>query len=205
MSCEIYRNLVYKDDDFYAFFSGASPIEELSLVNIGSRPAKGWRSPTWRACARSPGSSPGPRTVSCSLLVRRWHRALSTSIDDADGGLGLLKEMYREWPFFRTLVDFMQMALAKSDLRIAEAYSMLVDDPGVRERIWTRISEEHTTSVRYHCSGSPDKNTSSITPRSCSAPFASGKNPYVDPLSYIQVSLLRRFRDLLKTRPSARR
>ena len=65
------------------------------------------------------------------------------------------------------------MALAKSDLRIAEAYSMLADDPGVRERIWTRISEEHTTSVRF-CSGSPDKNTSSITPRSCSALYASG-------------------------------
>jgi phosphoenolpyruvate carboxylase len=65
-SSETYRDLVYEDEDFYAFFSEASPIGELALVNIGSRPAKRSRTPTWRACARSPGSSPGRRTASCS-------------------------------------------------------------------------------------------------------------------------------------------
>ena len=102
--------------------------------------------------------------------------------------------MYREWPFFRTLVDFMQMALAKSDLRIAEAYSMLVDDPGVRERIWDRVSEEHTTSVRVLLGITGQEHLLDNAPvlqRSIRL-----RNPYVDPLSYIQVSLLRRFRSL---------
>lgn len=53
-----------------------------------------------------------------------------------------LREMYEGWPFFRKLVDFMQMTLAKSDLRIAEHYTSLVSDPAIRERLWQRISGE---------------------------------------------------------------
>jgi phosphoenolpyruvate carboxylase len=107
--------------------------------------------------------------------------------------------MYREWPFFKTLVDFMQMTLAKSDLRIAEAYSTLVQNAKVRERIWERASEEYEKSVRtllqiteqeHLLDGSP------VLQRSIRL-----RNPYVDPLSYIQVSLLRRFRSLPESSP----
>ncbi|MDQ3603937.1 MAG: phosphoenolpyruvate carboxylase [Actinomycetota bacterium] len=58
-----------------------------------------------------------------------------------------LREMYEGWPFFRKLVDFMQMTLAKSDLRIAENYTSLVSDPAIRERLWQRISGEHASCV----------------------------------------------------------
>jgi phosphoenolpyruvate carboxylase len=199
VSCEIYRNLVYKDDDFLPFFSEASPIEELSLVNIGSRPAKRVEKPDVGSLRAIPWVFAWTQN---RFLLPSWYgagTALSSFIGESDEGLGLLKEMYREWPFFRTLVDFMQMALAKSDLRIAEAYSMLVDDPGVRERIWDRVSEEHTTSVRVLLGITGQEHLLDNAPvlqRSIRL-----RNPYVDPLSYIQVSLLRRFRSLPEDAP----
>jgi phosphoenolpyruvate carboxylase len=100
--------------------------------------------------------------------------------------------MYREWPFFRTLVDFMQMTLAKSDLRIAEAYSRLVEDPEIRARLWERISTEHESTTRALLLITEQKNLLDNAPvLQRSIPL---RNPYVDPLSHIQVSLLRRFR-----------
>ena len=199
VSCEIYRNLVYKDDDFLPFFSEASPIEELSLVNIGSRPAKRVEKPDVGSLRAIPWVFAWTQN---RFLLPSWYgagTALSSFIGESDEGLGLLKEMYREWPFFRTLVDFMQMALAKSDLRISEAYSMLVDDPGVRERIWDRVSEEHTTSVQVLLGITGQEHLLDNAPvlqRSIRL-----RNPYVDPLSYIQVSLLRRFRFLPEDSP----
>jgi phosphoenolpyruvate carboxylase len=107
--------------------------------------------------------------------------------------------MYERWPFFRTLVDFMQMTLAKSDLRIAETYTSLVSESGARERMWKRISTEHSACVEAllkitgHESLLDD---SPVLQRSIRL-----RNPYVDPLSYVQVSLLRRLRALPEDSP----
>jgi phosphoenolpyruvate carboxylase len=110
-----------------------------------------------------------------------------------------LREMYREWPFFRTLIGFMQMALAKSDLRIAKTYTSLVADDEVRRRMWDRISEEHQACVTAVLDISGNENLLDDNPvlqRSIRL-----RNPYVDPLSYIQVSLLRRLRELPEEAP----
>ncbi len=108
--------------------------------------------------------------------------------------------MYRGWPFFRTLVDFMQMTLAKSDLRIAHSYTYLVRDEGVRDRMWARISAEHAAwGVDALLLVTDSENLLDDTPvlqRSIRL-----RNPYVDPLSYVQVSLLRRLRDLPEDSP----
>ena len=136
------------------------------------------------------------------FVLPSWYgagTALSSFVGESNGGLGLLREMYRGWPFFRTLVDFMQMTLAKSDLRIAEAYSVLVKDPAIRKRIWERVSEEHATSVRVllEITGQEQLlDNAPVLQRSIRL-----RNPYVDPLSYIQVSLLRRFRSLPEDSP----
>jgi len=198
-SSKTYRELVYKDEDFYAFFSGASPIGELALVNIGSRPAKRVENPDVESLRAIPWVFAWTQN---RFLLPSWYgagTALSTFIDAADGGLDLLREMYRGWPFFGTLADFMQMTLAKSDLRIAEAYSTLVEDPEVRERLWERTSEEYEMSVRSLLRITEQKHlldNAPILQRSVRL-----RNPYVDPLSYIQVSLLRRFRDLPEDSP----
>ena len=198
-SSQTYRELVYEDEDFYAFFSGASPIGELSLLNIGSRPAKRVEKPDVESLRAIPWVFAWTQN---RFLLPSWYgagTALDAFIGDSDRGLELLREMYRGWPFFRTLVDFMQMTLAKSDLRIAEAYSALVEDPGIRERFWERISGEHTLSVRALLRITVQEHLLDNTPilqRSVRL-----RNPYVDPLSYIQVSLLRRFRSLPEDSP----
>ncbi len=110
--------------------------------------------------------------------------------------------MYRGWPFFRTLVDFMQMTLAKSDLRIAHSYTYLVRDEGVRDRMWARISAEHAACVDALLLVTDSEKLLDDTPvlqRSIRL-----RNPYVDPLSYVQVSLLRRLRDLPEDFPGTR-
>jgi phosphoenolpyruvate carboxylase len=198
-SCKTYRELVYEDEDFLSFFSEASPIGELSLVNIGSRPAKRIDKPDVESLRAIPWVFAWTQN---RCVLPSWYgagTALSSFAGESDEGLGLLREMYRGWPFFRTLVDFMQMTLAKSDLRIAEAYSMLVKDPGIRERIWKRVSEEHATSVQVLLEITGQEHLLDNAPvlqRSIRL-----RNPYVDPLSYIQVSLLRRFRSLPKDSP----
>lgn len=197
--CAIYRKLVYEDEDFYSFFSEASPIGEISLLNIGSRPTRRVENPNVESLRAIPWVFAWTQN---RFLLPSWYgagTALRRLIEDADGGLDLLREMYREWPFFKTLMDFMQMTLAKSDLRIAEAYSMLVRDPGLRERIWERASEEHATTVRALLRIAEQENlldNSPVLQRSIRL-----RNPYVDPLSYIQVSLLRRFRVLPEGSP----
>jgi phosphoenolpyruvate carboxylase len=120
-------------------------------------------------------------------------------VEDTQRGLKMLREMYRSWPFFRTLVDFMQMTLAKSDLRIAEAYTALVEEPEIRERMWERVSEEHKMTMRALLLITEQENlldNSPVLQRSIRL-----RNPYVDPLSYIQVRLLKRFRSLPETSP----
>jgi phosphoenolpyruvate carboxylase len=86
----------------------------------------------------------------------------------------------------------MQMTLAKSDLRISENYTSLVSNPRARERLWRRISDEHDTCVGALLAITGNQNLlddSPVLQRSIRL-----RNPYVDPLSYIQVALLRRLR-----------
>jgi phosphoenolpyruvate carboxylase len=107
--------------------------------------------------------------------------------------------MYRSWPFFRTLVDFMQMTLAKSDPRIAKTYTSLVSEGQIVDRMWARISEEHAARVETLLLITENENLlddSPILQRSIRL-----RNPYVDPLSYVQVSLLRRLRGLPEHSP----
>ncbi|QIN78819.1 phosphoenolpyruvate carboxylase [Rubrobacter marinus] len=197
-SREVYRSLVYEDEDFPPFFSEATPIRELSLLNIGSRPAKRIDSPDVSGLRAIPWVFAWTQN---RLLLPSWYGA-GTAFSEAlewDGGPELLREMYGGWPFFRTLVDFMQMTLAKSDMRIAEAYVSLVGDDGVRERIWGRVSEEHAACVRALLDITGQENLldgSPVLQRSIRL-----RNPYVDPLSYIQVNLLRRLRALPEGSP----
>jgi phosphoenolpyruvate carboxylase len=190
---EAYRNLVYRDQDFLAFFSEASPIGELSLLNMGSRPVRRVQNPAVDNLRAIPWVFAWTQN---RFLLPSWYGA-GTALGgyaSTEQGLVVLREMYVGWPFFRTLVDFMQMTLAKSDLRIAEHYTSLVSDPDTRSRLWTRISEEHADCVRAILLISENENLlddSPVLQRSIRL-----RNPYVDPLSYVQVALLRRLRAL---------
>jgi phosphoenolpyruvate carboxylase len=186
-----YRALVYEDEDFLDFFSEASPIEELSLLNLGSRPARRVQNTEVESLRAIPWVFAWTQN---RFLLPSWYGAGSALGTYANTELNVLREMYERWPFFRTLIDFMQMTLAKSDLRIAETYTSLVSDPETRDRLWRRISEEHASCVDALLKITGNENLlddSPVLQRSIRL-----RNPYVDPLSYIQVSLLRRLRAL---------
>ena len=194
-----YLNLVYEDEDFLTFFSEASPIGELSLLNMGSRPTRRVPNPTVDSLRAIPWVFAWTQN---RFLLPSWYgagTALGDFLAEAEG-LALLREMYEGWPFFRTLVDFMQMTLAKSDLRVAENYTSLVSDPAIRDRLWSRISEEHHDCVKAVLLITENAHLlddSPVLQRSIRL-----RNPYVDPLSYVQVALLRRLRALKEDSPA---
>jgi phosphoenolpyruvate carboxylase len=195
---ETYRDLVYWDEDFLTFFSQASPIGELSLLNMGSRPARRVQNPTVDSLRAIPWVFAWTQN---RFLLPSWYGAGTAfaRYTAEEGKLELLRQMYEGWPFFRTLVDFMQMTLAKSDLRIAENYTSLVSDPDLRDRLWSRISTEHAACVDALLLITGNNNLlddSPVLQRSIRL-----RNPYVDPLSYVQVTLLRRLRALPEGSP----
>lgn len=195
---DAYRSLVYKDEGFQEFFSEASPIRELSLLNMGSRPARREQSPDVESLRAIPWVFAWTQN---RLLLPSWYgtgTALAQYTRSADG-LDALREMYDGWPFFKTLINFVQMTLAKSDLRIAETYTALVEEDDLRERMWDRISSEHRSCVQALVQITGNDNLlddSPVLQRSIRL-----RNPYVDPLSYIQVNLLRRLRTLPEDTP----
>jgi phosphoenolpyruvate carboxylase len=197
-SREVYRGLVYEDEDFLRFFAATTPIQELPLLNIGSRPAKRVDSPDVSSLRAIPWVFAWTQN---RLLLPSWYGAGSafSEMIETEGGVETLREMYDGWPFFKTLVDFMQMTLAKSDMRIAEAYASLVEDEGMRERVWGRVAEEHSRCVEAMLAVTGQESlldNSPVLQRSIRL-----RNPYVDPLSYIQVHLLRRLRSLPEEAP----
>jgi phosphoenolpyruvate carboxylase len=190
---EAYLSLVYEDEDFLAFFSEASPIGELSLLNMGSRPARRVQSPAVGSLRAIPWVFAWTQN---RFLLPPWYGAGTTlgGYASTEQGLAVLRKMYVDWPFFRTLVDFMQMTLAKSDLRIAEHYTSLVSNPATRCRLWTRISEEHADCVQAILFITENENL--LDDRPVLQRSIRLRNPYVDPLSYVQVALLHRLRAL---------
>ena len=174
-SSETYRELVYEDEGFYAFFSGASPIGELALVNIGSRPAKRVENPDVESLRAIPWVfawtqnrfryPPGTAPVRAQYIHRCRRRRARPPAGDVPG-VAVLPNPRR----------LMQMTLAKSDLRIAEAYPRWSRIPASGS-LWERTSEEYEMSVRSLLRITEQK-TSSTTPYS--ATIRCLRNPYVD-------------------------
>lgn len=178
-----YRELL-EADGFLDFYHTVTPIEEISRLQIGSRPArrKGDRSlanlraiPWVFSWTQSRAILPG------------WY-GLGTGL--AAVGMEQLQRMYREWPFFRTVIDFAQMSLAKSDMQVFRSWLTLVPEP-LREPFGERIVSEFslTRSLVLEVTGTPLMESDRTLARSVEL-----RNPYVDPISYLQVELLSRIR-----------
>jgi len=115
---DAYRSLVYGTPRFNEYFRAATPISELAELNIGSRPASRKASKPHRGPARHPVGSSAGRRAGCFCLggtasARRWAVLLESQ---GKGALAELCRMYRGWPFFRTLIENLEMVLAKTDL-----------------------------------------------------------------------------------------
>jgi len=178
------------------YFRQATPVDELGGLNIGSRPAR-----------REPGSDlEGLRAIpwvfawtQSRVTLPGWYglgrAVVGWAGDDADRWQ-TLATMYRDWAFFRTLVDNSQVSLCKADMRIAEVYAGLAD-PRAREQVFPAIRAEHERTVRAILRLTAQQELLEHAPwlqRSIRV-----RNPYVDPMNYAQVALLRR----LRSRPDA--
>src|SRR6185312_13836844 len=120
---ERYRDLVWRDDRFLAFFRQFTPIDELALLEIGSRPARRPAADDYLASLRAIPWVFAWTQNRC--LLPAWYGCGSAF---AAVSMGELRRLYREWAFFRSLVENLEMTLAKSSLEIAEWYLDLVDD-----------------------------------------------------------------------------
>src|SRR5215472_3569685 len=188
-----YRGLVYETDGFVDYFWNATVINEIATLNIGSRPAS----------RKQTGAIEDLRAIpwvfswaQSRLMLPGWYgfgAAVESWIEaHPEKGMPFLRELYREWPFFRMLLSNMDMVLAKSSIAIASRYAELVPDEALRERIFSRIRREWhlviTTllDIMGHnrlLQGNP------LLERSVRHRF-----PYLDPLNHVQVELLKQHR-----------
>jgi phosphoenolpyruvate carboxylase len=203
-----YRSLIYDNPEFFTYFRSATPIAEISRLRIGSRPASRRNStriedlraiPWVFSWMQSRHTLPGWFGLGSALEA---FIGADAPIDPQEPPLHsttarqqlmLLREMYRRWPFFRTMIDNAQMILAKADLGIARRYAELVPDKELAERVFALIVAEYDRSVQLICQVaeiSEILDSQPVLQRSYRQ-----RNPYVDPLSYIQIELLRRLRD----------
>lgn len=187
-----YRALVYDTPDFLTYFEQATCIGEIAELKIGSRPAR-------RSAARSIEELRAIPWVFSWMQSRHtlpgWY-GLGSAVGEflaADrAGLAMLRDMYARWPFWRTLIDNAQMILAKADMVIARLYADLVTDQELASRIYGRIESEYRSAVDAVCRITGQAALLERSP--VLGTSIERRNPYVDPLSFIQLVLLGRLR-----------
>ncbi len=189
-----YRRFVRETPGFYDYFIQATPVEELQYLRIGSRPAK-----------RKSGSK-SLDDLRAIPWVFGWTQsrhllpgwlAVGTALEDfikarPRQNLRLLREMYREWTFFHSTISNIEMTLAKADFQIARQYASRTLDRGLGRRIFRMLEEEHERACRVTLQITGERrllDQSPVLQRSIAV-----RNPYVDPLSFLQVELLARRR-----------
>ncbi|WP_026910594.1 phosphoenolpyruvate carboxylase [Patulibacter minatonensis] len=185
ISRETYRALVFEDERFPRLLHQAAPLAELSEMNIGSRPAKRGGTPGVDGLRAIPWVFAWMQN---RILLPAWY-GTGTALEQGDRELQ--REMVQRWPFFRTIVSMLEMSLFKSDLGVAERYLELVDED-VRE-LWAPIREEHDRVQRVVLEIRGTENLLDATP--ALQRRLAHRNPWIDPLSHIQVALLRRSRE----------
>ena len=177
-----YRELV-DDPRLVAFFRSFTPVDELALLNIGSRPSRRPEGAEYLASLRAIPWVFAWTQNRC--LLPAWY-GCGTAFASADAGE--LRALYGAWPFFRTLVQNLEMTLAKSSMEIAAEYLELVDEPS----LWEPIAAEHARTVAAVLE---IVEADELLARHPVVQRSIGlRNPYVDPINAIQVSLLRRYR-----------
>ncbi|SFL77870.1 Phosphoenolpyruvate carboxylase, type 1 [Paenibacillus sp. 1_12] len=187
-----YQDLIFRDPDFLTFFKESTPLPELGELNIGSRPSKRKNSDRFEDLRAIPWVFAWTQS---RYLLPAWYAAgtgLYSFYQGKEENLTVMKDMYENWSFFRSLIDNLQMALAKADLLIAKEYGSMIKDPAIAERIFNEIKEEYekTSDLILKISGQQEiLDNVPVIQESIRL-----RNPYVDPLSYLQVQLVTELR-----------
>src|SRR5690606_23467759 len=191
---EEYQRLVFKDPAFLSFFHEAAPLPEIGELKIGSRPTRRKNSRAFEDLRAIPWVFAWTQS---RYLFPAWYGAgtgLKSFLEGGENRLQVLQEMYQKWSYFQGLIDNLQMALAKADLLISKEYAGMLKDDTARERIFTAIENEYnlTSELILQITGQEEiLDNVPIIQESIRL-----RNPYVDPLSYFQVRLLKELREI---------
>ena len=195
-SMAAYRQLVYETPGFAEYFFAATPIREISELNIGSRPASRKKTRDIADLRAIPG---GFSWGQSRVALPGWYgfgsaveAFLGSDPQQRTEKLALLQRMHAEWPFLRTLLSNLDMVLAKTDLAIAARYVELVEDKALGQRIFAAIQSEWQRTSNALALITGEKRRLASNPslaRSIEHRF-----PYLDPLNHLQVELMRRYR-----------
>lgn len=187
-----YEKLVHKDPEFLVFWKQATPIDEISNLKFGSRP-------TFR---RNTTSVEDLRAIPWvfSWMQSRfnfpgWYglgSALDAVLKRGPKGKKLLRTLHAEWPFFSTMIDNAQLTMRKADMGIAELYAGLVEDKAIRARVFGILMDEFTRTEKAILAITGQKQLLAGEPVLLKS--VQLRNPYIDPLNYLQVEMMRRLR-----------
>jgi phosphoenolpyruvate carboxylase len=188
-ACRVYRRYVYEQPEFLEYFRTSTPQGELAGLNIGSRPARRNVSGGLGSLRAIPWQFAWTQT---RLLLASWlgvEEALERAFERGDSDH--LRRMYQDWSHFRSVIDLMEMVLAKADARIASEYDrQLVPEPlhplgaELRERL-----QRASRALLWVTGHQELLEDNPVLRRSINV-----RNPYVDPINLLQVELLRRIR-----------
>jgi len=196
-SFAFYTKHIVDDPEVFTYFEQATPVAELEHARIGSRPAK-----------RADASATKKRSMA-DLRAIPWvfgwmqsrhvvpayfgvGHALEQYIQKHPNGLELLQQMTRDFPLFLDIIRNVEMALAKADFGIARLYSSLVEDEGLRTRVFTTLESEFDRTRRMVLAVTGQ--TELLERNPVLSKSIRRRNPYVDPMSLLQLELLRRKR-----------
>ena len=187
----VYRDLVFGNPHFYDYFFEASPIKEVSSLNIGSRPA------ARKTITEISGLRAIPWVFSWSqsrVMFPGWYgvgSAFKHFIDADEGNLAKLQHMYDKWPFFHSLLSNVDMVLSKSNMNIAFQYAQLAEDEDVRDVFNTILDEwQLTKNVILAIEQHEDLLETNPSLRAS----LDYRLPYFNVLNYIQIELIKRLR-----------
>jgi phosphoenolpyruvate carboxylase len=198
LSVTHYRELV-ADPDFASYFAATTPIEDIPRLNIGSRPT--------RRTGDAAGGTPRMRLedlraipwvfawTQSRQMVPGWYgagRALDWLIKEH--GVRRARQMRKDWPFFASTLDAIAASIAQADMLVAARYAALCEDKTTARRLFRRIALDHGRAER--AIRTIFERPAALDPDSTLARSIELRNPYVDPLSFVQVELLRRKRAL---------
>jgi len=191
-----YRGLVYETPGFIDYFRASTPINEIGDLNIGSRPASRRASDRIEDLRAIPWVFSWGQSRQAIPGFYGFGAAVKAYLGKGSAArkrqLATLRAMYARWPFFRTLVDRLDMVLAKMDLGIAARYAALVPDRKLRKAVFEQIAREHDDTLAAFFAITETK--ALLETNASLARSLRNRIPYIDPLSHLQVDLLRRLR-----------
>ncbi len=185
-----YCGLVYESEGFEVFWRDVTPLDEIIRLQIGSRPYV------------RPGAVVGVREIraipwvfswlQCRFNLPAWYGLGSGLRAQAD--FGAMQEMYAGWPFFRNLIRNASLALLQADMEIAALYVELVPERALAQKLYRVVADEYKLACETICRVT--QSTALLADQEVIRHSIELRNPYVDPLNYLQVDTLRKLRAL---------